>query len=70
MSPLNKRRLANFKRQLVAGLPDHVALLDAIRAAADQAENRHTVPPAIAALAGAARSTVPLPDWGGEELAA
>jgi len=63
------RRLTNFKRRLVAGLPDHYELLEAIRAAADEAENRHTVPPAIAALAGAARSTVPLPDWGGEDAA-
>jgi tryptophan halogenase len=63
------RRQANIKRRLVTGLPDHVALLDGIRAAADQAEDRHTVPPAIAALAGAARSTVPLPDWGGEAAA-
>jgi tryptophan halogenase len=64
------RRQATLKQRMVAGLPDHVALLDAIRAAADQAENRHTVPPAIAALAAASRSTVPLPDWGGEAQAA
>jgi len=63
------RRQANIKRRLVTGLPDHFELLEAIRAAADQAEDRHTVPPAIAALAGAARSTVPLPDWGGEAAA-
>ncbi len=64
------RRLTNFRRRLVAGLPDHHELLEAIRAAADQAENRHVVPPAIAALAAASRSTVPLPDWGGEAAAA
>jgi flavin-dependent dehydrogenase len=63
------RRLATFKRQLVAGLPDHFELLEAIRASADRDQSRHVVPPAIQALAAAARSTVPLPDWGGEEAA-
>lgn len=63
------RRLANFKRRLVAGLPDHFELLEAIRAAAERDDNRHVVPPAIAALAAASRSTVPLPDWGREEAA-
>lgn len=63
------RRLANFKRRLVAGLPDHFELLEEIRAAAERDDNRHVVPPAIAALAAASRSTVPLPDWGREEAA-
>jgi flavin-dependent dehydrogenase len=63
------RRLTNLKRRLVAGLPDHFELLEAIRAAAERDGNRHVVPPAVAALAAASRSTVPLPDWGREAVA-
>ncbi len=59
-------RLTNHKRGLVENLPGHCELLSAIRARAEQAENRHVVPPSIAALAAVSRSTVPLPDWGGE----
>ncbi len=63
-------RINNFKRRLMAKLPDHYDLVTAIRAAAEEADNRHVIPPAIAALAAASRATVPLPDWGGEAAAA
>ena len=59
-------RLAVTKRGLIERLPDHYELLEAIRESADEAEDRHVVPPAITAVAGAFRSTVPLPDWGQE----
>ncbi len=60
------KRLVNSKQNLIGRLPDHYLLLTAIRQAASQAADRHVVPPAIAAAAGAFRSTVPLPDWGQE----
>ncbi len=59
-------RLMVTKRGLIERLPDHYELLEAIRESADEAEDRHVVPAAIAAAAGAFRSTIPLPDWGQE----
>ena len=59
-------RLVQSKRRLIQTLPDHYRLVTAIREAASQATDAHVVPPAIAAAAGAFRSTVPLPDWGQE----
>ncbi len=59
-------RLVQSKRRLIQALPDHYRLVTAIREAASQSTDPHVVPPAIAAAAGAFRSTVPLPDWGQE----
>ena len=59
-------RLMVTKRGLIDRLPGHYELLEAIRESADQATDQHVVPPAIAAAAGAFRSTIPLPDWGQE----
>jgi tryptophan halogenase len=63
-------RLVENKKGLIEHLPDHHELLEAIRQSADEAEDRHVVPPAIAAAAGAFRSTIPLPDWGQETTSA
>ena len=51
---------------LIEHLPDHHELLEAVRESADEAEDRHVVPPAIAAAAGAFQSAIPLLDWGRE----
>jgi tryptophan halogenase len=63
-------RLMATKRGLIDGLPGHYELLEGIRKSADEAEDRHMVPPAIAAAAEAFRSTIPLPDWGQETIPA
>jgi tryptophan halogenase len=59
-------RLVVSKKGLIEHLPDHHELLEAIRESADEAEDRHVVPPAIAAAAGAFQSAIPLLDWGRE----
>jgi len=59
-------RLMVSKKGLIEHLPDHHELLEVVRESADEAEDRHVVPPAIAAAAGAFQSTIPLPSWGQE----
>ena len=65
---LFSQRLEATKQRLMANLPDHYELLSAIRAAGECEARLRAPPPPIAA--GAARSTVPLPDWGQEAPAA
>ncbi len=60
------QRLEATKRRLTANLPDHYELLAAIREGAERQASFHAPPSAVAAAAGAYRSTVPLPDWGQE----
>jgi tryptophan halogenase len=59
-------RLVANKKELIGRLPGHYELVEAIRKSADEAEDRHVVPPAIAAAAGAFQSTIHLPSWGQE----
>ncbi len=61
-------RLLATKKGLIETLPDHYQLVTAIRTAAQRETGGRTGPGSIAAAIGAARSTVPLPDWGQEAL--
>jgi tryptophan halogenase len=64
------QRLEATKHRLLRNLPDHYELLAAIRQGAEREARFHAPPSAVAAAAGAYRSTVPLPDWGQEAPAA